>query len=121
MMAKEIIISWGFVLMAALFDCFTIFVVKWRATEVGKFEFGPLHQIREYLINYMSHPLIGLAAVTFVAGPVFGYIALTRLDLTLLYPVSIMLHLIITFMLGIFLLNEPMHLYKMIGISLTPY
>ena len=118
MIAKEFMLSWGFVIIAALLDSFTIFVVKWRANEIGKFEFGQFTQVRDYLLTYLSHPLIALAAIAFFAGPVFGYIALTRLDLTAFLPVGIMLRLIITFMLGLFLLHEPIQLYKIIGISL---
>lgn len=117
-MSKEFIYGWGFIFLAALLDCFTIFVVKWRALIVGRFEFETISQSCEYLLHYFNHPLVWVAMITFLMGPFFGYIALTRLELTVAYPVSITLHIIFTFSLGFFLLHEPMHLYKLIGIIL---
>ena len=53
-----------------------------------------------------------------MVGPFFGYIAITRLNLTIAYPVSVILHVLITFFFGIVLLNEPVGFYKIIGMSL---
>ncbi|HXH20132.1 MAG TPA: EamA family transporter [Chitinophagales bacterium] len=117
-MNKEFILGWGCIFLSALFDCFTIFVVKWRANFVGKFEFVSLEYAINYALTFIQHPLVWLCALSFFLGPLFGYIGLTRIDLTTAYPVSITLHIIFTFLFGIFLLHEPMHLYKMIGVSL---
>lgn len=117
-MLREFILGWGFIFIAALLDCFTLFVVRWRANIIGKFEFDSFWHIREYVISYVNHPLVWTGIISFITGPVFGYIALTRIELTTAYPVSITLHIIFTFLFGIFLLHEPVHLYKMIGVSL---
>jgi len=117
-MNKEFLIWWGCIFLSAIFDCFTIFVVKWRANAVGKFEFESFGYARDYALAFIQHPLVWLCAVSFFIGPLFGYIGLSRIDLTTVYPVSIMLHIIFTFFFGIFLLMEPVNMYKIIGVSL---
>ncbi len=118
MRIQEFIFSWGFLFLAALLDSFTLYVIKWRSNIIGRFEFNSLHSIFIYVINFIQNPMVGLGIFTFLAGPFFGYIAITRLNLTIAYPVSVILHVLITFFFGIVLLNEPVGFYKIIGISL---
>lgn len=108
--------GWGFIFLAALFDCFTLYVVRWRANIVGPFEFGTIPQMKTYVLTYLSHPLVWAGAFSFMLGPVFGYIALTRINLTSVYPVSVTLHMLFTASFGFFLLNEPADAYKGIGL-----
>ncbi len=116
-MSKEFFLGWGFVFVAAILDCFTLYVVKWRANIVGKLELESFPQVKEYILTFLSHPMVWLAIFTFCVGPLFGYVALTRLEVTLAYPVSITLHIIFTFLFGITLLHEPMTTYKWIGLA----
>lgn len=113
---NEFVMGWGFIFLAALFDCFTLYVVRWRATTVGPFEFGTFAQMKNYVLTYINHPLVWLGALSFGLGPIFGYIALTRINLTLLYPVSVTAHMLLTVCFGFFLLHEPANVYKGIGL-----
>ena len=115
MKIQEFIFSWGFLFLAALFDSFTLYVVKWRANIIGRFEFNSFQNSFVYVVNFIQHPMVGFGLVSFIVGPFFGYIAITRLNLTIAYPVSVILHVFITFLFGIVLLNEPVGLYKIIG------
>ena len=118
MRIQEFIFSWGFLFLAAVSDSFTLYVVKWRANIIGRFEFNSLESSFVYISNFIQHPMVGLGLITFMVGPFFGYIAITRLNLTIAYPVSVILHVLITFFFGIVLLNEPVGFYKIIGMSL---
>ena len=118
MRIQEFIFSWGFLFLAAVSDSFTLYVVKWRANIIGRFEFNSLQSSFVYISNFIQHPMVGLGLITFMVGPFFGYIAITRLNLTIAYPVSVILHVLITFFFGIVLLNEPVGFYKIIGMSL---
>ncbi|GIV34505.1 MAG: hypothetical protein KatS3mg031_2040 [Chitinophagales bacterium] len=113
---RELLLGWGFVFIAAFLDCFTLYVVKWRANAVGKLDLESIQQVKEYITVFAAHPLVWVAVLTFCMGPMFGYVALTRLELTAAYPVSITLHIIFTFLFGIALLNEPLTPNKCLGL-----
>jgi multidrug transporter EmrE-like cation transporter len=117
MKSQEFFFSWFFLFLAAFLDSFTLYLVKWRANVVGRFEFTSLLDSFLYFKEFLQHPVMILGFISFFSGPFFGYIAITRLNLTIAYPVSVIMHIIITFAFGVVLLNEQVGFYKILGIA----
>ena len=113
---KNFTFSWGFLIIAALLDSFTLYAVKWRSNIVGQFEPAGFPEMKNYFLHFMNHPMLYAGMVTFVIGLFLGYIAVTRIDVTISYPASVGLHIIIVFLFGTFLLDESVTAFKMLGV-----
>jgi multidrug transporter EmrE-like cation transporter len=111
-------VSWTILVFAALCDCFTLYIIKWRSQLVGGFDASSLNEGIEYVKNFVAHPFVWIGLATFCIGLPLGYIALTRLSLTVIYPVNLALHLTLSLFIGVFLLGEELNLSKIIGIIL---
>lgn len=108
--------SWLLVAIAALFEAYTAFIVKYRFNELGELNIKSIRSIFEYLIPFFSSPLLLLGVVTFGTAPVLWFIALNRLDLSVAYPVLVSLHLIFVLGFGLFFLEEALTTFKVLGI-----
>lgn len=113
---KNFILSWGFLILAAFLDSFTLFAVKWRSNMIGQFEPGGFSDMKNYMLTFFNHPMLWVGILTFAIGLVLGYIAVTRMDVTVSYPASVGLHIIIIFLFGVFLLNESVSAFKMLAV-----
>ncbi len=115
---KNFILSWGFLIAAALLDSFTLYAVKWRSNMVGQFEPAGFSEMKNYFLNFLNHPLLWAGMAAFVIGLFLGYIAVTRMEVTIAYPASVGLHIIIIFLFGTLLLGESVSALKMAGVFL---
>lgn len=111
-------LSWLILAIAACFDCFTLYIIKWRAAQVGPFNAATLPDAIAYLLHFANHPKVWLGICTFIIGLPLGYVAITRLPLTQAYPVNIALHLSFALIIGLFFLGETLNTPKAIGILL---
>lgn len=110
--------SWVILVLAALCDCFTLYIVKWRSNAVGGFDPSSIQDAVAYGLNFVAHPRVWLGVFTFALGLPLGYVALTRLPVTVMYPVNVVLHISLTFIIGVFALNEKITPSKLVGVLL---
>jgi len=115
---KNFILSWGFLILASFLDSFTLYAVKWRSNTFGQFEPGGFSEMKSYLFNFLNHPVVWAGIVSFAFGLILGYIAVTRMAITIAYPASVGMHIIIVFLFGTMLLDESVTAFKMAGVFL---
>ena len=116
---KTFLLSWGLVVLSALFDSYAAFIVKSQFNLLGKIEYSSLSSVLSYLSKFIKNPLLITAVITFIVAPVFWFFSLNRLDLSIAYPVLISFHLLFIIILSVFFLGENMTWFKIIGTALV--
>ena len=81
MFSKNFFFSWGFVFIAALLDCITLVMLKYRFNQVGNIELTSWQSLSEYITKFLGAYWVWIGAVTFFAGPLFGYLGINKLPL----------------------------------------
>jgi multidrug transporter EmrE-like cation transporter len=112
---KQFIFSWGFIVLAALFDSGAAFIVKTRFNELGKINFASFTSIVSYMVNFLKSPFLIFGTILFVLAPMFWFLALNRVEVSVGYPVLVALHLIFITLLAILFLGEPVTWQRIIG------
>ena len=108
-------ISWILVILSALFDSYTSFIVKSQMNLVGKMEYNSLRSILSYLWNFFQSPLLLTALLTFILAPVLWFFSLNHLNLSSAYPILISLHLLFVLIFGVAFLEEQFTINKAAG------
>jgi multidrug transporter EmrE-like cation transporter len=112
---KIFLLTYGLIILSALFDSYAAFIVKTKFNELGHFDFSSLRSFFNYIFNLIKSPLLLSAMVAFIAAPALWFIALNRLDLSIGYPILVGFHLLFVLIFGTWFLHETMTLNKMIG------
>jgi multidrug transporter EmrE-like cation transporter len=112
---KTIWLTWGIVVLSALFDSYAAFIVKGQFNNLGKINFSSISSVFDYLLIFLKNPILLSAAITFLLAPALWFLALNRLDLSLAYPILVGFHLIFVLFFGVLFLNEPFNLNKILG------
>jgi multidrug transporter EmrE-like cation transporter len=115
MKMNDLAISWGLVVLSAVFDSYAAYVVKHKFNLQGEIDWSSIRSVIDYLWVFVKSPLLLTAVVTFVAAPALWFVALNRLDLSIAYPVLVSLHLLLVMFVGALLLGESFHPNKIIG------
>ena len=112
---KDFAMSWGLVALCAICDSYAAYVVKYKFNQQGQMDFASVHALASYMWEFVQSPLLLTALITFLAAPGIWFLALNRLDLSVAYPVLVILHLLLVMIIGALLLNESFGLNKAIG------
>lgn len=119
MTAKAFFLSWGLIILSALFDSYAAFVVKWKFNQMGPIDFNSTRHVFDYLSRFVQSPFLMTAVVTFCLAPGLWFFALNRVQLSVGYPTLVGFHLIFILIFGIFFLNEPLTARKATGVLLV--
>ena len=112
------LITWGMVIGTVILNSFGALAIKYKINQFGPVEFTPLSKLFSYFLTLLSSPLI-IAGVFSIFGSAFLWmIALSRMDISLAYPVSVGLNFLIVISLGVILYSEPLNSSKIIAIGL---
>lgn len=111
--------TWGLVILSAFCDTSSAFIMKHRFNEVGNINFSSVQNLYDYVVLFMSDPLLILAAIAFVGGPGIWFVALNRLEVTRAYPVNIAFHFFFIFFFGTVFLSESIDVNKVLGCILV--
>ena len=109
------IIPWFLIFLAALFDSYASYVVKYKFNEQGEIKFDSINSFFSYFRPLLFSPFFLSGVVLFCLAPILWFFALNRIDLSIGYPVLVGFHLIFVYLLSYFLLNEDMNLFKISG------
>ena len=108
--------SWGLIILSALFDSYAAFVVKWKFNELGPMDYKSTATVFSYLFKFIQSPLLITAIVTFCLAPGLWFFALNRVQLSVGYPTLVGFHLIFILIFGILFLGEPLTQTKTVGV-----
>jgi multidrug transporter EmrE-like cation transporter len=116
---KTFLLTWGLIVLSALFDSYAAFVVKTKFNELGHIDFSSLSTFWDYMMQFIRNPKLLLAIIAFVAAPGLWFMALNRMDLSIGYPILVGFHLLFVLLFGTFALNEMFTWNKLIGVALV--
>lgn len=111
-------VTWGMIVLAAIMDAFGAFVVKMRIDEIGPINFESLRIVIDYFFSLIRSPLALTGGVCILISPIPYAIALSRMEVSVVYPVSVALNFLILIPMTIFFLGESFSLSKAVGIFL---
>lgn len=116
---KNFFLSWGLIILSALFDSYAAFIVKLKFNELGPVDFSSGRNFVAYLFEFVKSPVLITAVITFVVAPFLWFLALNRIDLTIGYPGLVGFHLVFIMALGVLFLGEPLTFRKLMGVVLV--
>jgi len=116
MIIKEFILTWGFIMAAAVFDVVAVIVIKLRLNVLGPVKFSSFMEVMTYCISVISTVQTFIATLVILLSPVLYGFALSRINLSTAYPLIIGFSAISLVLCSIFILNEPVSTHKLIGI-----
>lgn len=115
---KHFFLSWGLIILSALFDSYAAYIVKKEFNSLGEFDFSSLKAFFNYILKFMQSPWLVSALIAFILAPALWFVALNKIELTIGYPLLVGFHLIFILLFGFYLLDESMSIYKVIGCAL---
>jgi multidrug transporter EmrE-like cation transporter len=108
-------LPWFLIFLAALFDSYASYVVKYKFNEMGDIKLNSFHSIISYLRPLLLSPFFLSGIFLFILAPILWFFALNKIDLSVGYPVLVTFHLIFVYLLSFLLLEENFNLYKLFG------
>jgi multidrug transporter EmrE-like cation transporter len=109
---------WLLVLICAIADSYAVFIIKLKLNKLGSLDTSSWNGFWNYILELLQSPLILSAILAYISAPAIWFICLSKLELSIAYPVLVVLHLLFIPLLGILFLKEPLSLNKIMGISL---
>ena len=94
-------------------------MIKNRLNALGEIQFSSLRYLFNYGIEFIKSPGAIIGLILFVASPFFLAVAVSRMDMTVAYPVQLSLNFLLVIILSLLYLNEPLSWDKGIGIGLV--
>ena len=116
---KEFCLSWGMLVLSVVFNVYGIFVIKLRMNELGKIEANSIKAILNYFLMLLHSRLAVSGIILFFLAPFVFAVALSRMEVTVAYPVLVLLNFLFLVILAVLFLGESMTLYKAIAILLA--
>jgi len=116
---KVFFLSWGMLVLSVVSNAFGVFVVKLRLNELGPIEFNSFKGVYGYIISLLSSWVVIVGGVSFVISPFLFMFALSRMDISIAYPVQIVLNFVLLLVFAVLFLGENLTLMKTIGIGLA--
>ena len=112
------IIPWFLIFLAALFDSYASYVVKYKFNEQGEMKFDSINSFFSYFRPLLCSPFFLSGLVLFCLAPILWFFALNKIDLSIGYPVLVSFHLIFVYLLRLYL--QPYYWALSISYFLPP-
>ena len=113
---KLILFTWGMIVASVALNSFGAVAIKSKLNLFGPIPFNSFMGVVTYLFAALKTPLFTLGIVSIFAGQFCWLIALSRMDITLAYPVAIVLNLLIVVVSGLLLFQEAITGYKVVAL-----
>jgi multidrug transporter EmrE-like cation transporter len=113
---REFLLSWGLIIFAALIDVLAILVIKIRLNVLGAIQFDSFINVIKYCVKVISTPLTFFATLFLFLSPVVYAFALSRINLSIAYPIIIAFSSIFLLVFSVTILNETLTTKHMIGV-----
>jgi multidrug transporter EmrE-like cation transporter len=106
------------VLGYVLLNSFGALVIKYRINKMGEIQYNSFRLIISYFIELLRSPLIICGVLSIFLSAFLWMIALSRLQISLAYPVAVGLNFIIVVSIALIFLREQLPVDKMAAILL---
>ena len=116
---KETFLSWGMLVLSVLFNVFGVFVIKMRLNILGPVGFDSFKNVLNYFWLLLKSPLVVAGVMFFSLSPFLFTVALSRMEISLAYPVNVGLNFVLLVLLAFLVLGEQITMLKGAGIILV--
>jgi len=115
---KDFLLSWGMLFAGVLMNVAGVYLVKLKINVLGSVQFDSFMSGVLYFYHLVRFPVALLGGFLVFAAPLPYAIALSRMDLSVAYPLSIALNCLLILPMAAFFMGESISLYKGIGTGL---
>lgn len=115
---KEFCLSWGMLLIGSIMNVFGVYVIKMKINTLGGFQFNSLGGVFDYFLALMRFPLVIIGAIFVLIVPLPYAIALSKMELSVAYPLSVAFNCLIILPLAAIFLGESITLSKLVAVGL---
>ena len=113
---REFGLSWGILLIGVFMNVLGIYTVKVKINALGAISFESLGAFFSYFATLLKSPVALAGALAVILAPIPYAIAISRMQISTAYPVSIALTFLLLLPLSILFLGETMTISKSIAI-----
>ena len=113
---REFLLSWGLIIFAALIDVLAILVIKIRLNVLGAIQFESFLNVLKYCIKVISTPVTFFATLFLFLSPIVYAFALSRINLSIAYPIIIAFSSIFLLAFSTVILNETLTSKHLVGV-----
>ncbi len=110
--------TWGLIILAAIVDVISILIIKNRLNLLGPVKYSSFIEVASYCINVIKTPQTFIASVLLVLSPIFYGLALSKINLSLAYPLIVAFSAIFLVSMSYFYLGENLTLKQIFGTTL---
>jgi len=112
----KLVIDYSYILLSIVFTVYGQIVLKWRMNSFGEMPIGLYNKIR-FLLGLIFDPWVFSVFLAAFLASLAWMAAMTRFDLSQAYP-FMSLNFVLVLLLSGLLLNEPITIFKGIGVIL---
>jgi multidrug transporter EmrE-like cation transporter len=109
---------WFFIILAAALDVWGVIVIKMRLNFIGEIKFESFYSIIKYCYSIINTPITFLAALAITISPIFYAFALSKINLSIAYPLILAFSSFFLLLFSVIILNEILTIKNVIGISI---
>ena len=110
--------TWGLIIFAAIVDVISILIIKNRLNFLGPVKYTGFLEVVYYCISVIKTPQTFIASILLVLSPIFYGLALSKINLSLAYPLIIGFSAIFLVSMSYFYLGENLTVKQILGITL---
>lgn len=113
---REFLLSWGLIIFAAFIDVLAVLIIKIRLNVLGAIQFDGFLNVLKYCVKVISTPVTFFATLFLFLSPVVYAFALSRINLSIAYPIIIAFSSIFLLAFSTIILNETLTTKHLIGV-----
>ena len=107
--------TWGLIIIAAIVDVISIIIIKSRLNLLGPVKYTGIIDVIVYCLNVIKTPQTFFASVLLVLSPIFYGLALSKINLSLAYPLIVAFSAILLVITSYFYLGENITFKQILG------
>lgn len=107
--------TWGLIIIAAIVDVISIIIIKSRLNLLGPVKYTSIIDVIVYCLNVIKTPQTFFASVLLVLSPIFYGLALSKINLSLAYPLIVAFSAILLVTTSYFYLGENITFKQILG------
>lgn len=112
------IVGWLMVFLYVLLNSYGALIIKFKVSQLGKVDTSHLKAAFSYFLLLFSSPLVISGLCSIFLSALAWMTALSRMEISLAYPVAVGANFLIVVCLGLILYGETISINKGIGIAL---
>ena len=109
---RDFFLSWGMLIIGVFANVMGMYLVKMKMNELGGIEVSSLRMVVTYFLALARSPLAVIGAIIFLIAPLPYAIAISRMELSVAYPLSIALSCLILLPLTFIFFGESVTFNK---------